>query len=59
MGLELSFFIFQDYHWWLDVARRAQSLPDVPRRRTRGEFGWSEGSMTTIEVTQNKRLIEF
>ena len=56
MGLEFSFFIFQDYHCWLDVARRAQSPPGVPRR-TRGEFGWSEGSMTTIEVTQNKRLI--
>ena len=28
-------------------------------RRTRGEFGWSEGGMATTEVIKSERLICF
>ena len=43
---------------WLGAARRAQLDRDMDRL-TRGEFCWPVGGMTTIEVIQYERLIEF
>ena len=48
----------QDYYWWLDVSRRVQSHPDMPRL-TRVEFGLSEGHMSTTEVIQKEKLLEY
>ena len=42
-----------DYYCWLGVAR----FPPMPRLSS-SEFGWFWSGMTTLEVIQNKKLIE-
>lgn len=37
------------YNYWLDVAKDAQSRPDLSRL-TKGEFGWSLGGMDTLKI---------